>query len=320
MATTSFPAYGDGGLTIAHWSKAFNAQDGVINNFDGTAWALTIISATNTARLGPGAVRVNGYILESDGDLDLSIPTGAGNYYIAACYDPTLNVALGDGTANPLGPVRIVCSSALDTSNGKTYTLMRRLTRAVAAGAVTSTSWLNSVGNVFTVPTMPTVKLTNPEGALGGWDHPVGSICTALDTGERYQKVPGSTVGATYWRRDSIDGPYDFPNPNSLVSQAANEQARYYFTDNGAMVQFEGTLKRSSGASLTNGADVGLGTMPVGARPVIQQRWPCTVKLAAGWDSLQVTVRPDGIVSLYNPTGTLSVDYIDLSAISYRVR
>lgn len=320
MATISYPAYGNGGLTVANWSSAFTAQDGAINNFDGNGWTLTVISATNTARLGPGTVRVNGYVLENDADLDLAIPTGAGNYYIAAVYDPTLNVAQGDGTANPLGPVRIVLQSALDPAGGKAFTLMRRLSRATSGGPVTSLSWVNSVGSVFSVPTMPAQKLLNPEGALQGWDHPVGSQCLARDTGEWYDKVPATATSTTWWKPRSVDGPYAFPSFSSLVAQATDEPARYYFYNNGSMIRFEGTLKRSSGANLATGNDVGLGVMPIGARPVNDGRWPCTIKLSVGWDTAQVTVNNGGAVNMYDPPGTPVVDFIDLSNISYRVR
>jgi hypothetical protein len=319
MATISYPAYGNGGLTVDQWSRMNTASDGVINNFDGNAWPLTIISATNTARLGAGTVRVNGYVLENDGDLDLAIPTAAGTYYIAACYDPTLNVAQTDGTANPSGPVRIVLQSALDTSNGKTYTLMRRLTRATAGGPVTALSWINSVGSVFSVPQMPTAKLTNPEGGLGGWDHPVGSQCLDRTTWEWYDKVPTGTPGQTRWRPRSVDGPYPFPAQGTLVAAAANEPATYTIQNNGAVVSFEGTLKRSNGASLSNGADVGLGVMPQALWPATQGRWSCVGKMPSRWATVQVTVGSDGVVALYDPVG-FEIDWVDLSAISYRVK
>jgi hypothetical protein len=122
------------------------------------------------------------------------------------------------------------------------------------------------------------------------------------------------------WLRESIDGPFNFPASTGLVAQAADEVASYHFSNDRSIVSMEGTLKRSNDSNLAVGADVTLGTMPVGARPLKQLRFPCAVKLAVGWDCMTVTVRTDGLVVFYDPVGAPTVMFVDLSAISYRVR
>ena len=322
MATTSFPAVGNGGLTSANWSKMYTCPDGIVNDTTGSAFAITLVSASNIARLSAGTACVNGYFLNNDGEFDVAVPTGAGTYNIAVMYDPTLNVADGSGDAVPAGPCRIVIATTLDTSGGRQYTLLYQIVRASgqALSAATVRKLGQHVGPNISIPAMPAAALTVPPGVITGFEHPVGTLIFEESTREHYRLVPHSN-GSLYWQRQSSDGPFALPSHSLLVAGQPNEAATYHLTDNRSRVVFEGTLKRSSNGNLVvNGTDVILGTMPVGLRPLKQLRFPCTVKLSVGWDVQTVTVRPDGVFVLYDPVGSPIIDFLDLSAISYRVR
>lgn len=325
----SYPAVGLGGLTEEQWSKMHAAGDGIINDFDGTAWGIQIVSSNTVVRVGTANVtqyvRVNGYVLEQVGTVDLPIPPAVGTYFVTAQYDPARNVAgapVAPATIGPAateGPVRIILSpSTHDITGNKQYTMIARLARTVVNGAVTILNYGQRIGDIFSVDVMPPAKIANPETPYVGWDHPLGSTCFETTTHEVYiKRLAGE--GGTYWQKQSRVGPFAFPAPASLVAQAADEPARYYLTNHRATVEFEGTLKRASGSSLTNGADVILGTMPEAFWPATQGRWSCAAKMPSRWNTVQVTIGTDGIVTLYDPAG-FEIDWVDLSAISYRVR
>src|SRR4051794_29329687 len=121
MPTISYPSYGNGGLTIDMWAKMYADADGIINDFhtNGVS-ALNLTLTGDIARIGPGTVQVNGYDMEVTGTTDLSAPAvvATTTYYITALYDPALNVAAADGSANPLGPVRLTITSGAPASGG----------------------------------------------------------------------------------------------------------------------------------------------------------------------------------------------------------
>ena len=324
MATISYPAAGDGGLTTVNWASMYNTPDGVVNDFTGKSCSITIVSATNIAQISPGTVCVNGYFLEITGTEELTVPTAAGDYSIAAMYDPNLNAADDSGNALPAGPCRLVIGNNLDTSGGKVYNRLYRVVRTAgqALGAATVIEYRAWVGPSIGINVMPSSVQKLPEATLFGFGpYPIGTQLHENSTGEVWHRSV-STAGVPYWDRQSVDGPYTFPAPSALTANSADEPAAYYFNDNRSTVHLEGTLKRVSGAVLTsNGADVGLGTLPVGARPLKDGRWSVVGKPASGWRNCQVTVRRTGEVVLYD-TGTQGFDplYVDLSGISFRVR
>jgi hypothetical protein len=319
MATFSYPAVGLGGLNETQWSTMYNSPDGVINDYSGGGLALTVVNGSTIARIAAGFGRVNGYTIENTADLDLTIPSAVGTYYVAAQYNPALNVADASGNANPVGPVSLVISDVLDTAGNKAHTVLHRLIRTVAAGAVTTTDLRQHIGDTFSVSVMPNVKRTDPETTLTGWVHPLGSIAYERSSGDVFVKLPSTTGSGTYWQSQSFETPIAFPANSPLTANAANEAPFYYFTSNRAMVHLEGTLKRVSGAAMTStGVDVTLGTLPAGARPKKQYRGAIVGKLASGWTTCQLTVLTDGTVVLYD--NNIAVTWVDLSGVSFRVR
>jgi hypothetical protein len=320
MPTTSYPAVGVGGLSEAQWAQMYDCPDGIVNDYTGTSLELTIVSASNVARISPGIVCVNGFYLEVTAAEDLAVPTTAGTYNIAAMYDPALNVADGAGNAATLGPCRLVISTSLDTTGNKRYVLLYQITRTTgqALSAATITALRPFVGATLSMERLPTQARSFPEAPLVGFTHPLGTTIYESSTGDLWRKLR-NTNGVIYWDATSIDLLTAFPAGAGLVAAAADEPARYYTTNSRSIIRFEGTLRRNTG-TLTTGGDVPLGTMPVGFRPITQQRWPCTVKpTAGGWGIANVTVQAsNGAVTMYNPG--VSLDWIDLSGVSYRVR
>lgn len=321
MATISYPAVGEGGPnTEAAWAKMFNGPDGIVNDFDGTSAGVTFISASNVARVTPCIISVDGYFLEVTSNEDVPVPTAAGTYDLCAMYDPTLNVEGVGGAASALGPCRLVCvASPPSTTGGKAYTLLRRLVRATANAAPTTTIYGAHVGPNILVDGMPAAAKTDPETLIVGFRYPVGTVAFDLSNGEVYRKLINND-GGTYWRRGSMDGPYAFPANSPL--QANAEAPFYYYTSNRAMVHLEGTLKRSSGAALTStGSDVLLGTLPTEACPKKKVRCAVVAKPTSGWRTGQVEVRTNGEVYLLDTAGQgYDALWVDLSGVSFRVR
>jgi hypothetical protein len=198
--------------------------------------------------------------------------------------------------------------------------LLYQITRTTgqALSAATVTALRPFVGATLSMERLPTQARAFPEAPLVGFTHPLGTTVYESSTGDLWRKLR-NTNGVIYWDATSIDLLTAFPAGAGLVAAAADEPARYYTTNSRSIVRFEGTLRRNTG-TLTTGGDVPLGTMPVGFRPITQQRWPCTVKpTAGGWGIANVTVQAsNGAVTMYNPG--VSLDWIDLSGVSYRVR
>lgn len=321
MATTSYPAVGNGGLTATDWGSMYTCPDGVVNDLVGGSLALTRINTGNIARIAAGTACVNGYFLENDSDLDLTVPTAAGTYRIAVMYDPTLNVADNNGDASPEGPCRIIIATGLDTSGGKAYTHLHTIIRTAGQTltAATHNDYRQHIGPNLSITFLPQALRNVPESNFGGYTHPIGTTIHERSTGEVWRKVPSATGNTAFWQPSSISTVVNIPMPAALVTANTGEAPRYWLTDNNMVCHLEGTIKRSNNTSLTNGADVGLGTMPADVRPEKQVRFACTAKKPSKWTTVNVTVRTDGIISLYDPTDE-EVDWVDLSGIHYRLK
>jgi hypothetical protein len=324
MATTSYPAVGNGGLTATDWASMYGCPDGIVNDLSGQAFALTRINSGDIARLAAGIACVNGYFLENDGAYDLTVPTAAGTYWIAVMYDPDLNVADENGDASPLGPCRLVIDtpSFFTEADGRRFTLLYSIVRTVGQTltAATVNNHRQHVGANLTVEKVAPHMLTIPETPLVGYQHPVGTSIFERSTGEVRRKIPNPSGGGTVWQRDAYRGPFNFPHPASLGPVVPDEAPRYHLTDHVAVVRFEGSLKRVNGQPLTAGLDVILGTMPVQHRPAKQVRLSCVGKAASKWRNVQVTVRAsDGAVVLYDPFD-FEILWLDLAGIAYRLK
>lgn len=317
MTTTSYPAVGDGGLGADAWAATFGSRDGIVEDYGGTpgAFAMTLLNATDEAQFSAGKISNNGYTLVvPDGErVSLPAPTsGSKTYYIGSLYDPALNVALA-GTdpplADPQGPCRLMAyDTTVDTSNGKRFLIQYQVTRTSAA--LTSATvqdrrrWVgdsvieydDGVGS----DSFPANEGTYPRGTL------------RIGTNRFLLRTVHPTNGTLSWIDPLLSGPFAFPAPSGLISRDAAPSAPQYLRYAGSMVSCRGTLKRATGANLSTGSNVILGTMPVGYRPPFGCRFTCAT--SSGW--AVVAVGSDGVVTMNNPP--TSCTWIDLSAITFR--
>jgi len=314
--TGSYPADGNGGLTITDWADFFNSRDGATDSYVAGDLALTRIDAGNLCQIAPGKVDINGYRLVVDATEALTCPTpasGTATYYIVAYYDPNLNVANADGSApRPLGPCRLGLYASTDIEAelaAKSWVLLYQIVRGsgqlLSAAVVTSfVRWLG--GPSIEWP----LSMTNPP--TGSYLLPRGTLRTAMDSGAKRSLLVRSlnSSGVMAWVDLLNQGPFAFPSPSSLV---ANSGPAQYFVHSGVMVKCRGTLKRSSGTLSQSSNDVTLGTLPAGFRPAFTERFLC--KTGAGKNYIEVRVEPNGVVTM---TGESGVDWIDLSPISFR--
>lgn len=313
--TTSYPAVGVGGLNETEWAEMNNAPDGIVEDYAGNAFGLSRL--TNVARITPATTgatlcRVNGYQLKISGNEDLTcaaVTTGSKTYIIAVQYDPALNVADGSGNATALGPCRlIITDAALDTTGGKKYFVLY--------------SFVRSAGQAMTDVTIadhrkwsgPIIEWSTAQGnppAGGEANFPRGSVRWDANREAFLIRTMKDDQSALEWRLWQPTDPLPFPAPGALVALDAPAE----MWKNGNVVHLRGTLRRSSGANLNTGAEVVLGTLPVGWRPVRIHRFAC---LGSGPNFLGVKVTSDGVVTMYDPVGSVSVAYVQLDTISFR--
>lgn len=308
MATTSYPAVGNGGLTETEWIYMHDAEDGIFEEYGSASLGLTRINTGNICRVATGSVRVNGYELRVTADEDLTCPTGAATYYIAAKYDPALNVADGSGNAATLGPCRLVIGSTLATGGGESYVLLYEIVRAAGQNLTDATlvdhrKWVSLV-NVdwpWSTPNPPVGNLNRPRGSLrydGTYDRLL------------VRTLVGSSLG---WKEIGRVDPTTFPLASGLSGHNASPQ---YYTTAGRQVHLQGDVDRSSGANLGTGSSVTLGTMPVGLRPGATRGF--VVKAfgnSTGTGRVEVTA--SGAVNLLSGAGQENIVWANLDGISY---
>lgn len=308
MTTTSYPAFGTGGFTIDEWSTYFDGQDGIINDYAGTALTLTRINAGEIARYSPGSIRVAGYVLEVTANHDLVVGTGAATYYTWACYDPALNVADGGGAASADGPCTLGISTGLpSTAGSKQYLLIDKIVRAASQSltAATVTSLRRWVG--VSVEWEGTLAPESVES-----NYPRGSRRYDRTKNRDTVRTMNDAGNAMEWRPvGGVDTPVAFPAAAGLNAFDAAAQIVKFGS---GMVQVRGTLKRSNGTALSSGSNVTLGTLPAGSRPGNTARYACA---ANGPDHCSVSVNTGGTVVLDGKTG-LTVTFIQLDNIIFR--
>jgi hypothetical protein len=319
MATSSWPAVGDGGLSDDQWLSGYAAEDGIINDFhtSGTAaCSLTVNSTTNEVTISPGQVRVSGYTLDVESNTVLSCPTvgSTTTYSIVAQYDPALNVADGSGDADPLGPVRlIITNTAVSTSGGKhNYTLYTGVrTVGQALSAVSWTDHRKWIGPVMVGPNS-TLNLTLTPVARGTLliQTDAASTTDLVNISVRTVNAGGT---ALEWQSLLCPPPVAFPVRATLVANESTTPPE--MVREGSWVNLRGTIRRSGGGNLNNGAPVILGDLPVGWRPTTGRRIAC---MGSGPNFLAVNVGSDGIVSMYDPP--VNVTFIQLDGIRFRVQ
>jgi hypothetical protein len=296
----------------------YASRDGIIEDYVGNAGALSRLNSTDTARVQPVKVAVNGYILDVTSAHDLYVapvvtPSPAVTYYICAVYDPATNVADSGGGRSTLGPVTLQVLTSLPTAGGKVYYILYSMVRAasqlLSATALTDArSW---IGPTITTPAYMGEALQGPFAR--------GSVLIQTDAGKGTGDVSvrvynGDNVNpGTVWQSTTRPPEIDLPTPAALV--AADAFARYYMSH--GRVWLRGTLKRNSGAALNNGSDVILGTLPEGCRPNSIRRFSCSVG-TSGY-MVGVKVEATGVISMYDPApGVGSVSFVDLSSINFR--
>ncbi len=320
MTTDSYPAKGVGGFTVAEWAKLHDNPDGIVNDYTGTAFSLTRNSATNVATVAPSPAPVvtSGYGLEVTGaGEDLAVPTAAGTYYIAAMYDPNLNVAEPGQIADPLGPCRLVIDTSLSTAGGKQYTLLYSITRAAgqALTAATVADYRRWVGPVVTVQDYLSATPTG----FGPWSRGTIMLETATGGSPNLVNISVRTLNAAgtalVWQNWLSPAAVPLPTSSLLVAQASPAQM---FRVNGASVGLQGTLRRSNGTSLGTGSTVVLGNLPVGWRPK-SNRGPYVVGSFGNVQGIgRVYVDTSGEVTLAAGVGQEAVKWVSLDGIEFR--
>lgn len=323
MATKSFPAEGENGLSVADWALAYSSQDGIVNDYHTggvSALNMTRNNATDEVTIWPGLVSVDGYVLNVESPTVLPCPpvtSGSKTYSIAARYDPALNVADGLGQADPLGPCRlIITDAALDTTGGKAYVILYAITRS-ASQVLTAAPVLDYRRWVGPVLTMPGYPAAPPAVGFGPWSRGTMIVQTAVKGYTDFAQISIRSVNvagtALLWQNLTQPPAAAFPAAGGLVAQDTPAQ----IVRSGGMVQLRGTLRRSTGASLTTGADVLLGTLPVGSRPGTTERRVCYA--GAGDGKVRAEILANGQVWIRAGSADAdTVSFIDLGAFVFR--
>lgn len=309
MATNSYPAVGTGGFTDAQWATMLGSRDGIIEDYTGDACALTRNNATDMCTVQPGKVSVNGYVLDITAahDLYCAPVTGAAvQYYIVAKYDPALNVADGDGTRSDLGPCRLLITTSTPSTAGEGYVTLYRITRSPSQ--VLSAAQLEDVRK-WIGPSVEQVTYST----IGLSTYPRGTRLLITGTNEDWIRTTNGAGGLT-WKSVNTAPVAALPTPGSLVAYG---QPAQMFKFSGGMVGLQGTLTRSSGANLSTGADVILGTLPAGYRPGGTRNFIVRISGGtAGYQAGNVRIGTDGVITMTDPPATAV--WIDLSGIVFR--
>lgn len=328
MTTTSYPAVGVNGFDANQWAVQFRNQDGIVDDFTGNALNIDRIDATNTVRVYEGKVRVGGYVLEVTAPHDLVLaPVTAGapvTYYVAASYDPLLNVADGSGNAATGGPCRLtVTAGPPSTAGGKAYVLLYTVVRAIGQALTVSTladlrRWTGPLVEVATVPrAAPELNAdANAKGQplfLTGFG-PFSRGTRVYETSTR-RTFRMTWQGATPVLEPSVTDPVPLNMPSAF---RAWDLAPAYFMA-GSRVQLMGSIKRANDTPVmtaTNDNDVLVGTLPASACPNRVKRF--SVYAGGRHGPAFMKVEADGQVYVYGGGG-VQIDWVDLSPISYEV-
>jgi hypothetical protein len=329
VTTISSPAYGIDGFKIDKWADYFIADNGIHNDYDGSALKLTRINAGNLARYSVGQIKVSGFMLEVTVNHDLVVPTGVGTFYTWACYDPTLNVTDGSGVADPAGPVRLGISTGLPAATGgKRYCLIDKIVRSTSGQTLTATTvyrlapW---IGPSLTIPDMPPTSsggvfspndLQWTTSTTGNDIFPLGSTLTVLSTGERFYRALDG--GESFWQAEGVQYSETLPLADYF---APFDTTPSFYTTGGSQVHLTGTIKRVSGVKINSTGDAILLTTvrsPYRSRAV--RRRVCDA-VAVGGQHVQVSIKvdPNGQISMYD-TGSVNISWLSLDGIDYGIR
>lgn len=327
MTTTSYPAVGANGLNETEWSILFGDSDGIVEDYhSGGVEALHPTANGDLLTIGVGKVRVNGYVLSVDAAETLTIASAASSqtWYVAAVYDPALNVAQSDGTANPLGPIRLGATVGPPTlGGGKVAITLFRITRGAGqtlAAALTA-ALLPAAGGDLRSWVGPWVFVSayfQDWTGFGPW--PRGSRMVQFNRNgqgvieESFRVASGSSL---VWQSKDASTPVGFQLPSGLVSRDAAPSAPQYLRLPGNMIKLRGNIKRASG-HLSTGSDVVLGTMDPGLRPPFTERF--IVKAGPGDHFAEIRINTDGTtdgkVIMSDPGFT--ADWVEISGVYYR--
>lgn len=327
MTTTSYPAVGTNGLSENQWSVLFGDSDGIVEDYmTGGVAAFNPTTSGDLLSIGLGKVRVNGYILSIDAPESFTIATSTSTstWFVSAVYDPTLNVARADGSADPAGPVRLTCTLGAPTlTGGKVAITLFRITRGVGqtlAAALTASLLPAAGGDLrsWVGPLVFVAAYVQDYTGFGPW--PRGSRLIQYNRGglgvvEESFRVPSGT--SLVWSSKDFAPALAFPLPSDLVSRGSAPSTPQYLQLPGNMIKLRGNIKRSSG-NLSTGSDVVLGTMPAGLRPLFTERF--IVKAGPDDHFAEIRVNSDGTsdgkVIMSDPGFTCT--WVELSGVYYR--
>lgn len=319
MATASWPAVGTGGFSEADWAKYFDSPDGVVEDtMAGGVKALELsrIDASNTARIGIGKARLDGYILEVTANEDLSCPNPGSTtvYQILVKYNPTLNVAGGGGAADPLGPCRLVILTGTPpTASGETYLLLYTITRNAgqALSAATVVDYRRWIGHSIIWPASQSAA---PVGSSN--NYPRGTFRYDSTNDRAMIREINAAGTALVWKEIGVIAPVAFPMASGLSAVVATPpQPPLYYMSPGRIVHMQGTVRRANGTNLSTGSVVTLGTLPSGFRPDSDVAFAVRT---AGDILAFVVVNSSGAVDVRPSNGQPNVGYVHLDGVSFR--
>lgn len=317
--TTSRPANGVGGFADTDWADRFGAQDGIIEDYDGHAFDMTLLNGSNEAQFNPAKISVNGYTLTVLATDRVSLPapaSGSKTYHIGVLYDPALNVPVPvtqpDGsvlqTATAAGPCQLVAyDTTVPTAGGKRFLIQYSLTRTTGAlsGAaiVDRRRW---IGATIDYPWRQPGATPGNEG-----DYPRGSLrYDSLNKRLMVLTLNNATPPVLAWRDANADGPFDFPFASGFIARNATGN-KVTYSKRAGLVKLKGDVQRSSG---NFSSELKIGNLPTGCRPDAPERFVCKTSGSGG--QCEVRVDPaDGAVVVTDNGDTFS--WINLSPVIF---
>lgn len=315
MTTTSRPANGVGGFSDADWADRFGGQDGIIEDYDGHSFDMTLLNGSNEAQFTAAKISVNGYTLTVPAGERVSLPaptSGSKTYYIGALYDPALNVPVPvtqpDGlvvqTATDEGPCQLVAyDTTVPNAGGKRFLIQYALTRTAAAltsaVVVDRRRWVGVC--IEYADGLPDASPGN-EGR-----YPRGSFRFA---GSRILVVTIRPDGTQGWVDPLKAGPFSFPFASGFIARNATGN-KVTYSKRAGLVKLKGDVQRSSGSI---SSEVTIGYLPAGYWPDAPERFPCKTSGAGG--QCEVRVDPsNGAVVVTDNGDTFS--WINLSPVIF---
>jgi len=318
VTTTSRPANGVGGFSDADWATRFGGQDGIIEDYDGHSFDMTLLNGSNEAQFTAALISVNGYTLTVPAGERVSLPaptSGSKTFHIGVLFDSALNVPVAvtqqDGsvvqTATDAGPCRLMAyeDGTVPDSTGKRFLILYTLTRTSAAltGATVSDRrrWVGVAID------FPYVRGLDAAPGNEGF-YPRGSIRIDAPNGRVLCRT--LTSAGLVWTDPLAAGPFPFPFASNIIARNATGN-RVTYSKRAGLAKLVGDVQKSSGSF---SSETTLGYLPLGFRPAVPERLLCKTSGAGG--QTEVRVDPsNGAVVVTDNGDTFS--WVNLSPVIF---